>query len=176
MIDAAGSPGGKSNRGRSEDNGDRHAASTVACRDRRRKANRQCGPRACASKARSTHRFGRERRTMTTARSAHDHKPVDRRTGTCEANFAVRHAAECSDFEIKGRGRAAVRSELGFTSPPAFVRCGEVEVRIFYGALELVVRGVAGEEDQRHMRFNNTDPLYCRSIGGRFAQKGITAC
>ena len=87
-----------------------------------------------------------------------------------EANFPIRHAGEGSDFEIEARRRTAVQSELGFASAPAVLRGGEVEVRIFYGTLELV-GAVAGEEHQRYMRFNDIDPLYCRSIGGWHAQK-----
>ena len=100
----------------------------------------------------------------------HDHDPIDRWTIGCKADFSVRHATECSDFEIERRRRTAVQKKLGFAGPPTVLRCGEVQVRIFYGTLKLI-GAVAGEEHQRHMRFNDIDPLYCRPIGGWLAQK-----
>lgn len=61
--------------------------------------------------------------------------------------FPVRHAKECSDFEIERPRRTAVQNKLGFAGLPTVLRCGEVEVRIFYGTLEFI-GAVAGEEHQ----------------------------
>jgi hypothetical protein len=52
-----------------------------------------------------------------TARSAHDHDPID-----CH-------------LEVEAWRRAAIQSQLSFASPTTVLRAREIEVRVFYGTL-----------------------------------------
>src|SRR6516165_7459019 len=102
--------------------------------------------------------------------ASHHNDPIDDATLGPEANPTIRGAGQRSDLKIEVRSRAAVQRELGLARYPTRFRGREVKVRKFYRAFELV-SAFAGEKDQRHMGFDDIDPLDCRSVGGRPAQK-----
>jgi hypothetical protein len=102
--------------------------------------------------------------------SPHHHEPIDHRTLSFEADPTVCGTGNRSDLDIEVGRRAAVERELGLAGDPALLLGRKVEMRKFYRAFKLV-GAVAGEKDQRHMGLDDIDPLDCRLIRGRLAQK-----
>ena len=101
----------------------------------------------------------------------HRHDPVDLRSLIAEAHQARRIAAEPADFEIEhGRG-APVQRQLGRAGLTAAPGGGKIEIGQLDRALQLV-GPLAGQKNQRHMGFDNFDPLDRRPVGICAAEKG----
>ena len=100
----------------------------------------------------------------------HDHDPIDRLTLAREADGVYSRAGECEHLEIEGRRRATVQNQLALAGSLSQLRRREVEIGVFYRALQFVDM-LPGNEYQRCMRLDRLDPINALIVGRRVLQE-----
>src|SRR5215469_5371462 len=117
-----------------------------------------------------TARFGECIEQQILVETPHDDDPIDSLTFWREPNGAASPAEEAPNLLVKRRCGTPVQSELGLTGTPPKLPGREVEIGVFYRALQLE-DALAREKNQRGVGFNDLDPVDFRTIGGRVPQK-----
>jgi len=80
----------------------------------------------------------------------HHNDPIERLTVRSEIHGAISSAKEATNVLVKRRRGAAVQSELGLAGTPTEIHAREVEIRVFYRALQLE-DALTRDKDQRGM-------------------------